>query len=170
MFDPANFPTSKDDLVLYGMDEVTILSDHFSHILDGQGCNRKALQKEWVALKLDIYRHHMGEKFFPLWKKFLTSQCQSYVNILHLVRIILVCPVATAQVERMFSFIKRILGDWRLSLHLDTVDTLLRIAVDGPPVEEFDPTSSIHKRNEVSMASRPPDNFPLHPEVSKRTM
>ena len=58
-----------------------------------------------------------------------------------------------AQVERMFSFIKRILGDWRLSLRLDTVDTLLRISVEGPSVEEFDPASSIPKWNEVSMAS-----------------
>lgn len=69
-----------------------------------------------------------------------------YQNVLHLVEIMLVTPVATAQIERQFSFIKRFLGDWRLSLNMmNTIEALLRICLDGPTCEEFDPQSSIEK-------------------------
>ena len=43
-------------------------------------------------------------------------------------------PVATVQVERLFTCIKKILGEWHLSLNLELVDALLRIAVDGDPM------------------------------------
>ena len=38
--------------------------------------------------------------------------------------VILVMPVATVQVERLFTCIKKILGDWHLSLNLELVDAL----------------------------------------------
>lgn len=68
-----------------------------------------------------------------LWKQYFSSpdKVQRYRNVLHLVHIMLVVPVATAQVERQFSFIKRYLGDWRLSLSQDTIESLLRICIDG---------------------------------------
>ena len=63
----------------------------------------------------------------------------SLKSVLHLVHIILVMPVAIAQVERQFSCIKRILGYSRLSLALQSVDAILRISVDGPEMEKLPP-------------------------------
>ena len=47
-----------------------------------------------------------------------------YPNFLHIIRIILVCPVSTAQVERQFSSIECILRDWHLKLKTGTIEDL----------------------------------------------
>lgn len=46
--------------------------------------------------------------------------------------------VATAYMERQFSIIKRILGDWRVSLSLESVEALLRICANERYPEDFD--------------------------------
>ena len=56
----------------------------------------------------------------------------SMVYLLHLVRILLVCPITTAHVECQFSYIKRFLGDWRVNLGRNAVEHLLRICKEGP--------------------------------------
>ena len=66
-----------------------------------------------------------------------------YPNFLHIIRIILVCPVSTAQVERQFSSIKRILGDWRLKFKTGTIEDLLRICTEGPEPAGFCPESAV---------------------------
>ena len=68
----------------------------------------------WLKLKLDLDRNHWGENFPILWKRVLKEMAHKYPNIMHLVQIVLVLPVATSQVERQFRTIKIILGDWRL--------------------------------------------------------
>ena len=77
-----------------------------------------------------------------------------FANIYHLMQILLVLHVASAHVERCFSLLKRVLRDWRLSLGTTTVEKIMRVCVDGPPVEEFDPqpavthwlNSGVHRR------------------------
>ena len=70
--------------------------------------------------------------------------------------VILVVPVATVQVEWLFTCIKKILGDWHLSLNLELVDALLRIAVDGPDTDSFEPSRAVH--HWYSTAHHNPDN------------
>ena len=65
-------------------------------------------------------------------------------------------PVAAVQVERLFACIKKILGVWHLSLNLELVDALLRIAVDGPDTDSFEPSGAVH--HWYSTAHRSPDN------------
>ena len=69
-------------------------------------------------------------------------------------------PVATAHVERQFSIIKRILGDWRLSLSLESIEALLRICADGPSTEDFDPAPAVAHWYS-SRTARYPDATPL---------
>ena len=65
-------------------------------------------------------------------------------------------PVAVVQFERLFACIKKILRDWHLSLNLELVDALLRIAVDGPDTDSFEPSRAVH--HWYSTAHRNPDN------------
>ena len=65
-------------------------------------------------------------------------------------------PVATVQVERLCTCIKKIFGDWHLSLNLELVDALLRIAVDGPDTDSFEPSRAVH--HWYSTAHCNPDN------------
>ena len=73
-----------------------------------------------------------------MWKHVIQNKSECYANVLHLIKIILVVPVSTAQVERLFSVVKRMLSDWRHSLKADTMEALLRIASEGVSPEEFD--------------------------------
>ena len=66
-----------------------------------------------------------------------------YPNFLHIIRIILLCPVSTARVEHQFSCIKRIIGDWRLKLKTATIVDLFRICIEGPEPAAFCPESAV---------------------------
>ena len=92
----------------------------------------------------------------------IVHKSAEYLNFLHLVRILLVCPIASAQVERQFSAVKRILGDWRLSLGLKTIETLLQISMEGPEPEDFAPDSAVDRWWENSTRARRPHTKPLH--------
>ena len=47
-------------------------------------------------------------------------------------------PVGSAHVERCFSLLKQILGDWRLSLGTETISKLMNVCSDAPPPHEYD--------------------------------
>ena len=96
-----------------------------------KGCDIVEIESKFEKVKLDIMKHHKREKFLDLWQKML-------LDLLHIVRIVLVMPVSTAQVERLFSCSKRIQGDWRLSLGYSTLEALLLISTEGPDPDFFD--------------------------------
>lgn len=84
-------------------------------------------------------------------------------NILHLVRIMLVLPVSSAQCERGFSTQKRIKSDIRSALNPNTVEDLIRISVEGPPLETFDASVSVKRWMEEGQRARRP-NFKSWPQ------
>ena len=90
----------------------------------------RVLYRKGIKIKDDIIRHHKREKFLPLWRKMLVETQYKYPNFLHIIRILLVCPVSTAQVECQFSSFRRILGDWHLKLKTGTIEDLLRICTE----------------------------------------
>ena len=55
----------------------------------------------------------------------------------------MVFPISNAKVERGFSAMRRIKTDWRSSLGEDTLDSLMRISIDGPSLEHFDPKPAV---------------------------
>ena len=59
--------------------------------------------------------------------------------------ILLVFPDSKAIVEHGFSAMRRINSDWQSSLSEDTVDHLMRIDVNGPPLAQFDPTLAVQR-------------------------
>lgn len=159
VFDPANFPTENEKLPTYGVKEIGVLTKHFAEVIESQGCEIGAVDREWAQLKHHIFRYCKGESFHGLWKKIFNQNKHLFPNVLHLVHIILIMPVATAHVERQFSIIKRILGDWRLSLSLESIEALLRICADGPSTEDFDPAPAV--AHWYSSTVRYPDATPL---------
>ena len=88
-----------------------------------------------IKIKDDIIWHHKRGKFLEKQHK--------YPHFLHIIRILLICPVSTAQAERQFSSIKHILGDWRLKLKTGTIKDLLRICTEGPEITGFCPESAV---------------------------
>ena len=66
-------------------------------------------------------------------------------NVLHLVEIMLVLPISAAQCERAVSAQNRIKSSLRVGLDSSTLQDLIRITAEGPPVLNFDATSAVDK-------------------------
>ena len=164
ILDPTNYPSriDKEGLMEYGNNHVQILTDHFQSLLIKQGCEINKIHSEWTQIKLYISRNHIHLPAHKLWQKMIVHKSAEYSNFLHLVHILLVCPIASAQVERQFSAVKRILGEWRLTLGLKTIETLLRISTEGPQPEDFAPESAVDRWWQNSTRSSRPHTKPLH--------
>ena len=93
----------------------------------------------------------------------LTSKKDRYPNVGHIIRIILILPVSTAHVERQFSCMKRIMGDWRLGLENPTIEHLLRISTEGPDAAEFNPSKAVERWRLSGKRSRRPESHPYGP-------
>jgi len=50
----------------------------------------------------------------------------------------------SAECERGFSVMNEIVWDKRNSLYVETVSTLMFLALNGPPLEKFDPLPHVH--------------------------
>ena len=58
---------------------------------------------------------------------------------------IAVLPASSAQVERLFSAMKRVKSAQRNRLKAKTLDHLLRISIEGPTVQAWDPYPALRK-------------------------
>ncbi|XP_078700280.1 zinc finger protein 862-like [Branchiostoma floridae x Branchiostoma belcheri] len=98
-------------------------------------------------MKTCIAANFMDKSYLSLYEVMLTKEpyCLDFQNILHLVQIMLVMPVSSAQCERGFSAQRRLKSDARASLSTKTVEDLIRITVEGPSLESFDPLTAIQK-------------------------
>ena len=65
-------------------------------------------------------------------------------NVLSLIELLFCIPMSNGTVERVFSTVKLIKSDRRSRLSEDTLDHLVRIAVDGPPLAQWDATDAVH--------------------------
>ena len=52
--DPSNWPDEKEQLALYGNEEVDYMIDHFSEILSEHKCDFDSAKREWSRLKFGI--------------------------------------------------------------------------------------------------------------------
>lgn len=69
----------------------------------------------------------------------------------------LVLPVSSAICERGFSAQKRIKSDVRGSLHVDTVEDLIRISMEGPSLQESDAKEAVQTWFSQGKRSRRPN-------------
>ena len=66
-----------------------------------------------------------------------------YPNMSTIAKICRVVPIHSADVERTFSQLKLIKVSIRNRMNEKTLDSLLRIAIEGPPVEEFPVSTAV---------------------------
>lgn len=145
IFVSVNMPENISAINTYGDIELQRLCEHFEPLLVTNGCNVAEVEREWLRVKFDIVQHHRREAFLVLRNRMLNEKKKIYPNLLHLVRIVLVFPVSTAQVERQFSTIKRMQGDWRLRLNLSTIEDLLFIKSQGCDSLEYNGEKAVER-------------------------
>ena len=127
---------------------VAALFDHFREPLLKAGLDvaLNSLLEQWHDLVayatryLDPSRTH----YLRVWKRIFDSSRKDRWNmVLLLVELLLSIPISNAKVERLFLLMNRVKTDFRASLSENTLNNLIRIQMEGPPLEEFDPTPAI---------------------------
>lgn len=167
ILDSANW--NKKDIDQYGIEELTVLTEHFGPVMSKNGCNLEELSGEWLKLKRDVVANHFELKFYELWETIISRKRERYRNMVHLIKIVLAIPVSSAHVERLFSTVKRTLGDWRLSLSVKTVEALVRISTEGPDPDDFDPQPVVEQwRLSGCRVRRPHTKLPTRPRRRRR--
>ncbi len=166
VFDVRCFPSAgeqrglQQDVADYGRDELDLLVNHYRRPLEDHGADLGQIQDEWVELKVLMVRHRdLTNKGF--WERMFLHHQRDLPNILLLAEIVIILPMCTACCERGFSAVKRIKSDWRSGLAVDILDHLLRITLEGPTVEDFQPEKSIEHWWDCGERARRPGFMPF---------
>ena len=94
--------TTIDSLVA----DIDVVKLHFNDMLTANNCNTINLNQEFEVLHDYVTRflsHHSWEKCWPIVSKIGSDL--GTTNLLHLIEICFVMPVANAEAERVFSFL-----------------------------------------------------------------
>ncbi|XP_019061344.1 PR domain-containing protein 11 isoform X2 [Fukomys damarensis] len=141
VFDLAAWPRSTEELLSYGTEDVVQIFEHleaiptFSRDVCREGLDpRGSLLLEWRELKADYYTKnsfkdligHVGKykQRFPLLNK--------------VIQVLKVLPTSTACCEKGRTALQRVRKNHRSRLTLEQLSDLLTIAVNGPPIANFD--------------------------------
>lgn len=127
----------------FGDVEVSLLVNHFKPLLEKNNVALSTISTEWNAFK-----HYAAENLTGnsnIWSLLLTHYQVNFPNLAHLIEVLLLFPISNATVERGFSTMRRIKTDWRSRLNEETLDHLLRISTNGPPLSEFNLQTAVEQ-------------------------
>ena len=92
--------------------------------------------EQFQAVFKDNYKEHKHEDVIANLLP-NTQLSRIYPNMSIIAQICRVIPIHTADVERTFSQLKLIKTRVRNRMNEKTLDSLLRISIEGPPLENF---------------------------------
>lgn len=144
VFDCYSWPIESKDLALFGRKEINELAQYFSEILTNE--ESKKMGEEWTALKVKVNHFRCNNKrasCIEIYTSVLRNCTEDIKNISLLIEIMFCMSPSTAVCERGFSTMNRIKTSTRNSLGSETLNDLMRIAIDGPSIDLFDPSSAI---------------------------
>ena len=147
VFNIDSWPTNTKDLVDFGNDAIDHLTNWFGPLLQKAGCETGVIAEEWFSLKVLVNTSFQDKDYTSLWGIMLTKAPykEDFQNVLHLVEIMVVLPISASQCERDVSAQNRIKSSLRVGLGSSTLQGLIRITAEGPPVAEFSATSAVDK-------------------------
>lgn len=108
--------TTSSDLLEFGNAEVDLVFEHFKGLFAANKINKHDAVSQWQELKKFVaenMRHLPNEQ---IWCALHSNYLKSYEHILALTAALRVLPVSNASLERFFSTMKQVKGDWRNSL------------------------------------------------------
>ena len=123
------------------------LISHFKTPLERAGVDTSVIKEEWEDM-IDYARRYLDlvqQDYRAIWwKLFNAANANRWANVLSLIELLFCIPMSNGRVERVFSALKFIKSDRRSSLSEDTLDHLVRITVDGPPLAQLDASPAVH--------------------------
>lgn len=134
MFNVRNLPRLPDEV----KDSIKAVHERFKSVLD---CDLLTLQMHYgTFLTFAAMERHKDANLTPsaLLKAWLQGPFASLVtSITRLILLLLAIPVSSAEAERVFSAMKRIKTDKRVSMGETMLDDLLFISLNAPPADQF---------------------------------
>ncbi|XP_069888625.1 PR domain-containing protein 11 isoform X2 [Dipodomys merriami] len=141
VFDLAAWPRSSEELVSFGKEDMVQIFDHleaiptFSRDVCREGLDpRGSLLMEWRELKADYYTKNG-------FKDLISHICkykQRFPLLNKIIQVLKVLPTSTACCEKGRNALQRVRKNHRSRLTLEQLSDLLTIAVNGPPIANFD--------------------------------
>uniref|UniRef100_A0A2I3HGN5 PR/SET domain 11 n=1 Tax=Nomascus leucogenys TaxID=61853 RepID=A0A2I3HGN5_NOMLE len=141
VFDLAAWPRSSEELMSYGKEDMVQIFDHleaiptFSRDVCREGLDpRGSLLMEWRELKADYYTKNG-------FKDLISHICkykQRFPLLNKIIQVLKVLPTSTACCEKGRNALQRVRKNHRSRLTLEQLSDLLTIAVNGPPIANFD--------------------------------
>ena len=140
IINPKHFPSSIAKAANYGKEELSVIIQHFCQPTDSE-CESpligEELRSEFQIFCPFVIRNFLNTEFYKFAVVFLRDFADMYPQLAQLVSIALVLPVSSVPCERGFSAANRIKTKLRNRLQVTSVDMLLRIAIEGPPIDRF---------------------------------
>ena len=139
IFDPALLPTSNDDMQKYGENYITELSRHY-------GIDECSAQQVWANFRLVMKNSGSDGSMEATDVMRMLALSETYQTLYPILskfaQIALALPVSNADSKRGFSSMNRVKTQL---LTVSSLDTLLRISIDGLDISQFDFSSAVTK-------------------------
>ena len=137
-----------DEDLSFADDILEDVSTHFREPLlkAGLNCGLSNLLEQWHSL-IDYTKRYLnlsGTHYLRVWHRIFNSSRNVDWNMVLLVaELLFSIPISNAKVERLFSFMKRVKTDSRASLGENTLTSIVRINMEGPSLQDYDPTPAM---------------------------
>ncbi|XP_043562181.1 zinc finger protein 862 isoform X4 [Chiloscyllium plagiosum] len=167
VFDVATWPQNEENLMSHGEEEILYIYKHFEVIpsfsreigLDGRDIQGSLLQ-EWKELKSECY----NKNGFKELSRHIFKYKQRFPILNRITQLLLVLPTSTAACERNRGAFYRIRNNNKSRLSLDQLNDLLTVAVNGPPIANFEAKRALDCWFEEKSGNR----YSLSPEMINR--
>ena len=125
----------------FGHAALDAVCERFSTPLESASVDCFVVKDEWDSMV------EYGKKFLNLvqedykviwWKLFNAIDSSQWSNVLTVIELLFCLPMANGRLERVFSQLKLIKTNRRTNLGEDSLDYLVRVNVEGPPLSEWD--------------------------------
>ena len=133
-------------------------------------------RQEWQSVKrVVITKRYPRDWMADLWSLIYQYHADQFRNLIKLAQLSLTCPVHTAGCERGFSKQNLILSSLLNRLLPETQDKLCRIAIEGPPRNEFPFVEALtvwrsEKKSSSAALLAPMMNMNLRPQQTSYLM
>ena len=142
---------------------VEVISSHFKIPLEAKNLTTVTLQDE-VEEVVEYARKYINiseVEYRKIWYKlFCCPDSGKWPNILILCELAFSLPFSNGRVEQIFSRMKEIKSDRRTNMQASTLNDLMEIYVEGPPLSSFSPDNAIKMWWDDCSTTRRVNQFP----------
>ncbi|XP_041852812.1 zinc finger protein 862 isoform X2 [Melanotaenia boesemani] len=138
VLDLSTWPHNHEDLQAYGEEEIQIIFNHLESIpsagQEARSETRRSLVVEWKDLRAEYY----GMNGFKEVISHISRCKQRFPLLNQIVQVVRVLPSYTACCDKGRGSLQKIHKNNRSRLTLEQMNDLLTVAVNGPPLANFD--------------------------------